>query len=239
MRDRVKNRAFFESSLSFTNESINDFENIMPQVVENQGEESQGAKNGYNALVMYYTKKVNLLYSLGKEVLEVKIVYEKLLGYYAKTWDIEYGYIELIRILSLATLLKIESSNSNLKILENKIKDAGLNDYLVNYLITFIDSDWELNSNDFYLKGIYEPLKDIVNENDKHMSKNMLKDYLENQWYKLHSECAWYNSHNSKQGTYYGYWAYEAGAIAKILQLEDKELREQQYYPYDLVHFKE
>lgn len=151
----------------------------------------------------------------------------------------EYGYIELIRILSLATLLKIESSNSNLKILENKIKDAGLNDYLVNYLITFIDSDWELNSNDFYLKGIYEPLKDIVNENDKHMSKNMLKDYLENQWYKLHSECAWYNSHNSKQGTYYGYWAYEAGAIAKILQLEDKELREQQYYPYDLVHFKE
>lgn len=88
MRDRVKNRAFFENSLSFTNESINDFENIMPQVVGNQGEESQGAKNGYNALVMYYTKRVNLLYSLGEEVLEVKIVYEKLLGYYAKTWDI-------------------------------------------------------------------------------------------------------------------------------------------------------
>lgn len=239
MRDRVKNRAFFESSLSFTNESINDFENIMPQVVENQGEESQGAKNGYNALVMYYTKKVNLLYSLGEEVLEVKIVYEKLLGYYAKTWNIEYGYIELIRILSLGALLKIESSNSNLKILENKIRDAGLNDYLVNYLITFIDSDWELNSNDFYFKGIYEPLKDIINENDKHMSKNMLKKYLENQWYELHNECAWYNSHDSKQGTYYGYWAYEAGAIAKILQLEDKELREQQYYPYDLVHFKE
>lgn len=202
MRDRVKNRAFFESSLSFTNESINDFENIMPQVVGNQGEESQGAKNGYNALVMYYTKKVNLLYSLG-------------------------------------ALLKIESSNSNLKILENKIRDAGLNDYLVNYLITFIDSDWELNSNDFYFKGIYEPLKDIINENDKHMSKNMLKKYLENQWYELHNECAWYNSHDSKQGAYYGYWAYEAGAIAKILQLEDKELREQQYYPYDLVHFKE
>lgn len=239
MRDRVKNRAFFESSLSFTNESINDFENIMPQVVGNQGEESQGAKNGYNALVMYYTKKVNLLYSLGEEVLEVKIVYEKLLGYYAKTWNIEYGYIELIRILSLGALLKIESSNSNLKILENKIRDAGLNDYLVNYLITFIDSDWELNSNDFYFKGIYEPLKDIINENDKHMSKNMLKKYLENQWYELHNECAWYNSHDSKQGAYYGYWAYEAGAIAKILQLEDKELREQQYYPYDLVHFKE
>lgn len=239
MRDRVKNRAFFESSLSFINESINDFENIMPQVVENQGEESQGAKNGYNALVMYYTKKVNLLYSLGKEVLEVKMAYEKLLGYYVKVWDIEYGYIELIRILSLGTLLKIEGSNSNLKILENKIKDAGLNDYLVNYFIAFIESDWELNSNDFYFKGIYEPLKDIIDENDKHMSKNMLKNYLENQWYELHHECAWHNSHNSKQGTYYGYWAYEAGAIAKILQLEDKEIREQQYYPYDLVHFKE
>lgn len=237
MRDKVKNKAFFENSLSFTNESINDFENIMPQVVESQGEESQGVKNGHNALVMYYTKKVNLMYSLGEEVLEIKMIYEKLLDYYAKAWNIEYGYIDLIRILSLGNLLKIDSLNTNFKILENKIKDVGLNDYFVNYLITSIDSDWELNSNDFHFKGIYEPLKNITEENDKHISKNMLKTYLEKQWYEIHNECAWYNSHNSKQDTYYGYWAYEAGAIAKILKLNDEELKQQRYYPYDLVHF--
>ncbi|MFR3583138.1 MAG: PoNe immunity protein domain-containing protein [Coprococcus sp.] len=43
----------------------------------------------------------------------------------------------------------------------------------------------------------------------------------------------------SKQNTYYGYWIYEAGAICKILRLDDEELKEQQYYPYDLVHFNE
>lgn len=67
----------------------------------------------------------------------------------------------------------------------------------------------------------------------------MLKKYLAEQWYEIHSECAWYNSHNSKQNTYYGYWAYEAGAISKILKLNDEELKEQQYYPYDLVHFQD
>ena len=43
----------------------------------------------------------------------------------------------------------------------------------------------------------------------------------------------------SKQNTYYGYWIYEAGSICKILRLDDEELKEQQYYPYDLVHFNE
>lgn len=238
MRDKVKNKDYFKNSLSFTNESINDFENVMPQVLERQGEESQGAKNGYNALVMYYTKKVNLLYSLGEEVLEVQIVYEKLLSYYAKAWNIEYGYIELVRILSLGILLKIESSNLNFKILEKKIKSVGLNDFLINYLLTYIGLDWELNSNEFYFKGIYEPLKDIIEESDENNSKNMLKTYLEKQWYEIHNECAWHSTHKSKQDTYYGYWAYEAGVIAKILRLDDKELKEQQYYPYDLVHFQ-
>ena len=31
-------------------------------------------------------------------------------------------------------------------------------------------------------------------------------------------------------------WAYEAGAVAKILDLEDGALKEQRYYPFDLVH---
>ncbi len=57
MRDRRKNADYFEKSLLFTMESIQDFEKILPQVIEKQGEDSQGAKNGYNALILYYTKK--------------------------------------------------------------------------------------------------------------------------------------------------------------------------------------
>lgn len=61
-----------------------------------------------------------------------------------------------------------------------------------------------------------------------------LKDYLDNQWYGIHKECAWYGSHKTE--LYYGYWSFEAGAVVKILGLDDAALRDQKYYPYDLVH---
>lgn len=238
MRDRIKNEDFFRKSLSFTEESINDFEKIMPQVIEKQGADSQGAKNGCNALVMYYTKKVNLLYSLGESIIDVKQSFEKLLGYYATVWDMEYGYIELIRILSLSALLNINSSNCDFEILEKKIKDVGLNDYLVNFLLRNIDIHWNLSTDSFAFKNIYDDTKVIV-ESENNERAILLKNYLNNKWYEAHNECAWYNSHNSKQDTYYGYWAYEAGAISKILKLNDEELKGQQYYPYDLVHFND
>lgn len=239
MRDKTKNENYFKESLSFTTESIYDFEKILPQVIEKQGADSQGVKNGYNALVMYYTKKVNLQYSLGLPILNIRQDFEKFLRYYATAWEIEYGYIELIRVLSLSVLLNINKTNSYLELLEKKIKDACLNDYLINYLIINIDDNWELNSKEFHFKGIYEPIRNIIDEKNKTISVEMLKKYLTEQWYEIHSECAWYNSHNSKQNTYYGYWAYEAGAISKILKLNDEELKEQQYYPYDLVHFQD
>lgn len=57
MRDQIKNEDYLKKSLLFTIESIQDFEKILPQVIEKQGIDSQGTRNGYNALVMYYTKK--------------------------------------------------------------------------------------------------------------------------------------------------------------------------------------
>ena len=33
-------------------------------------------------------------------------------------------------------------------------------------------------------------------------------------------------------------WSFEAGAIAKILNLDDECLKGAKYYPYDLAHFK-
>jgi hypothetical protein len=50
--------------------------------------------------------------------------------------------------------------------------------------------------------------------------------------------CAWYDSHKSSKNDYYGYWSFEAGAIAKILNLDDSSLKDVAYYPYDLVHYK-
>ena len=84
---------------------------------------------------------------------------------------------------------------------------------------------------------VYECLKQIL-DNDEIIACEALKEYLQEKWYEIHRECAWYDSHKSSKNDYYGYWSFEAGAIAKILNLDDSSLKDVAYYPYDLVHYK-
>ena len=235
MRDKIKNKNYFNEQLEYVYSSINRYEGLLSKVIEAHGEYSEGANNGYAILSMFYTQALNLLYSAGKEIQEMKGDFNNFIKYYTLSWSIDNGYIDLIRTLSLGVLLNIDTSE--FKNLKKKIINEGLDDYLVNFLLSYIDPSWQFNSNDFYFKGIYEPVKNIIEEDNRYISIELLKVYLEKQWYDIHNECAWYNSHKSKQDTYYGYWAYEAGAIAKILELNDEELKDQQYYPYDLAHF--
>ena len=90
----------------------------------------------------------------------------------------------------------------------------------------------------FEVNGIYNSLKTIV-EGGKEFACDELKKYLKEEWYEAHRECYWYGSHKSSKSIYYGYWSFEAGAIAKILQLDDSGLKDAPYYPYDLIHYKD
>ena len=80
----------------------------------------------------------------------------------------------------------------------------------------------------------FTTLQRVVYEENK---IELLKKYLNNDWYN--EDCGCYEAHKSKQNIYYGYWSFEAGAIAKILKINDTQLRDTQYYPYDMVHYKE
>ncbi|MDR4190445.1 hypothetical protein COL87_26390 [Bacillus pseudomycoides] len=44
---------------------------------------------------------------------------------------------------------------------------------------------------------------------------------------------------NIRSQIFSGYWSFESGAIAKILNLDDSTLRDTPYYPYDMVHYRE
>ncbi|KVD85872.1 hypothetical protein WI90_26135 [Burkholderia ubonensis] len=66
-----------------------------------------------------------------------------------------------------------------------------------------------------------------------------LNAYLE-QWYASMKEVSWHDSHlnlSNEWGLYFGYWAFEAAALAYILDLDDTSLRKHIAYPKDLVDF--
>lgn len=59
-------------------------------------------------------------------------------------WDRKYGYIELVKVLSLGVLFKV--SKSDIFELEQRLISEKFDDYLVNFLIKEIDSTWERRS---------------------------------------------------------------------------------------------
>lgn len=84
----------------------------------------------------------------------------------------------------------------------------------------------------------YQTLKDAICKNDK----AKFIHYLEKEWYSNCKDYGWYDSHKLRrrsQNIYFGYWCFEAGAIVKRLNWDDTDIAGQQYYPYDLVHYKE
>ena len=236
MRGILKSDEYFAEKLSKSDEEVAHYEELVAKVCAARGENDRGVQNGYGILASIYQNRINLIYTSGIRDDEIKETYISLLRYYVKTWEPDNSYFELIKVFSLAILLNIDSKNEDVAALIRLLREADYHDYLVDFLLSFIDKKCSENYPDFKWSNTYESLKDVVESENKENAIALLKSYLDNQWYDIHKECAWHDSHKSTKTTYYGNWCFESGALAKALELDDSSLKEQLYYPYDLVH---
>lgn len=114
------------------------------------------------------------------------------------------------------------------------LKSSNINDWLYDFLLDSWDGEQTEASKEMLFPNNFSTLQKVVFQENK---TELLKKYLKNDWYN--KDCGCYEAHKSRQNIYYGYWSFEAGAVAKILQLDDKDLRNVPYYPYDMVHYKD
>lgn len=69
-------------------------------------------------------------------------------------------------------------------------------------------------------------------------AKAELKRYCDI-WYKAFEGAPWHNGHlriDGAEGDYFGYWAFEAGAVSFLYEIDDAEI-EHMVYPRDLVNW--
>lgn len=89
---------------------------------------------------------------------------------------------------------------------------------------------------DRWYHDIYTPLVLAIYEEDKHEASNLLKKYCEN-WYPAFEEAPWHDSHKQgDEGSYCGYWALEAGAVAFLYGIDDRNI-DHMVYPKELVEY--
>jgi hypothetical protein len=173
-------------------------------------------------------------YSTGYPLEDVKKDYIEVLGGMFQYWADDPELSVRINMLSIGIMLEIEDEYFD--VLAKFFKETEEGEYMFDYMIHSRKPGWEISDNVYSDKGFGWIKK--VTQMDKPDAEVFLAEYLKSKWYSTHGDFYWHDSHKGKVNTYFGYWCFEAGAIVKIMGLDDTAFRDNQYYPYDLVHYK-
>ena len=232
MRDFQKDKIYFSNFIKETNQRVIKFEKLLAELQKSNPEDDGLEMRGSIILAGIYREKFIALYSSGEEINnEMKEVYFKWLEKAEIVSNDEYSYVDLLWLVSIAVLLDLqEELSERLSAMAKKLK---MNDGFIEYLLN--PSAENLKNLSFFMAKPYSEWGKIVTAPD-HKKITLIKKYLTSKWYRSHDEEGWYDSHLSNENIYSGYWSFESGAMVKVLGLDDSELKDVPYYPYDLVH---
>lgn len=89
---------------------------------------------------------------------------------------------------------------------------------------------------DQWYHDVYSPLVQAIYAKTKEEASDFLKTYCK-QWYPAFKQAPWHDTHHQGEGgSYVGYWAIEAGAIAFLYGIDDSKI-DHMVYPKALVEY--
>jgi hypothetical protein len=145
-------------------------------------------------------------------------------------------YEDTLQLLSVAILLRDQRSVMRIiRIFRSHRGQDGLFEQLIG---AYVDDEMTLDT--CILGQPYDTLLQTVFENDEYAAQTLIKKYL-TQWYPaMKDHPRWYNGHlrisDEGYAPYYGYWAFEASAMAFVFDLDDSGI-DHFAYPRDLVAY--
>lgn len=244
MRDNYCNQKELESNIdlytSFIAEDIEDIkmleEDILNGVKRYPAENEDIIVSTNKGIVSKFRTVLDSKYSLGLPCETIIDQYIQAIPFYTQV-NLDMGYINIINFISKGFLLGIPKQE--LKGFVNKLDDLNFNDCLFDFIVSGYGINRSFSSTGFDWGKPYDYLYSIIEvaQNDKIEASRMLEEYTEKRYINGHANCGWKTFH--KEAGYVGLWSYEAGAVSKLLGLDDSKLINSIHYPYDLVHFRE
>ena len=230
MRDETKSLDFYNDILGMDNHFIESSEKRLKMVIDLKGPDFETIPFCYTSISHNYFHRFYLSYTMGMSYEELLPDVNKYIENACNGWTGE-DYEELVRICSMSILFNIRN-----EYIENMIKkaEARLNTLVYGELfIKLLEPSWEVKATELYRitdKSLVEVIQ--LAKTDKTAAVQRLKKFVDKQWFKtLHEGVI------SQEGCYRGFWCIEAAALVKALKLDDTELKESKYYPYDMAHF--
>lgn len=107
-------------------------------------------------------------------------------------------------------------------------------DALVNKMVKYLGYPGQDETDHLLWPEAYASLYECFKLSESYRSRQ-LEDFMK-RWYKEMSDTYWYEIHKSKHDVYFGYWCFEAAAVAKMLAIDDEALKDHPNYPYDARH---
>lgn len=244
MRDSLCDLKYLQETIEFKRENIDeDKEEIL--ILTKDEEKGIQKYPRANKDIIYATKveifqllhgSIRAKYSLGTECEELEKDYEELVWAVSEIGWKKIGYVHFIQVFSLGILLEVPDEMLKQLI---KVADEGeLDDCLFDFLVQACGLTRELSSKGYQKENPYKETSSIIelSHTDKKAASKELKNYMKKKWFQGHYDYEWKNAH--KRAGYVGLWSFETAALAKILQLDDGELQDNNHYPYDLAHYK-
>ena len=229
MRDKAKDEEYFREMYNSDTKYLNKWLDLPLE----PGSNIQSYK--YN-LFIYAFYKFYSGYSLGLDINElipeIKLILRNLLD---TTTETNSNYEDMEYILHFILLFNQNEFLIEYKKLLEKSEDR---DFYLDSMMQALDPSWQISTEKILWPKDMKPLCEVIqlSKTDKASAVQRLKKYLDKEWFKTLKEGLITNQ-DIKDGDYYGYWCMEAAAVVKALELDDTELRDCKYYPYDMAHF--
>ena len=227
LRDKVKNESYWEEHIERLKYDMLEMDYKLKDVKPDRLEEAK------SFVELIRLKLLVSLYSAGEDINECKKLYITNLNNIVDSNIKIETYVDLIWYISLGVLFNIKQQE--IEILANMILPKFREDKLVCYFMNYLKSDHS-DGKTYFIKEPYSYLEELLNDKVEDLNNYMIE--YSKKWYTSHHDEYWYNSHK-EYGNYFGYWSFELGAIIKIKGLNNESLKDINYYPYDLVEFKD
>ena len=223
MRDTIKTEDYFQEKIKLNTARIEKFETTLRNT---EPANERGIRLGKAQLSKLYLDCAKATYSAGADLSEMYVYYIQAINYDKDVCVPVDSLYNVVDFLSIGVLFQ-KSKTEFLPALEIMVEKFNSQDGLICFLLQYLqDKPLEMRQSKLsYFNQLAEGDDKIA----------VLSSELSH-WYQHHKSASWYNSHNSKNNTYCGYWCFEIAALSKIFKIDDKDFALNPYYPYDLAH---